>query len=193
MESIMTNTELNENFTIQGDNDQSIQFLLKKNESIVCKKSVFHYSSSQNLEETQYYKILEVKESQKDKTTNNNNNLGILLKNPNLIRLKNSNNFFEYVGLYNSGKIVTINPFLYNELFIRYDTLIGFTDSIELYENKQITRMLYKFQYHENLFNTENRFYMIHSGKSKQISEFKLSDYNLLKEYVFLSSESKNN
>jgi hypothetical protein len=202
MESIIANLELNDNFTITGEKDQVLQLLLKKNESIICKKNDIYYLSSNMIEETQYYKILSVKEKNLNThSTENQNqdkhahpiNLGVQLKNSNLVRLKNVKNNFEYVGLYNAGKILTINPFIYKELFIRYDTLLAFTDSIEFYENKQITKILYKFQYHENLFNPENIFYQVHSTKLKDdsIEKFSLSDYHLMKEHVFLCSESK--
>jgi hypothetical protein len=188
----MSNLEISDNFTITGDKDQVLQILLKKNESIICKKANFYYSATNSIEETQYYKILEVKEKN-SKEVGESKSLGVRLGNPALVRLKNVNNFFEYVGIYNGGKIVTINPFLYKELFIRYDSLLAFTDSIEFYENKQVTRMLYKFQYHETFFNTENRFYQIHSSKLKHdgVERFTLADYQYLKEFVFLTSESK--
>jgi hypothetical protein len=191
MENLMSNLEINDNFTITGDKDQVIQFLLKKNESIICKKANFYYSATSSLEETQYNKILALKEKNKEKDEKTKN-LGIRLTNSSLVRLKNTNNFFEYIGIYNGGKIITINPLLYKQLFIRYDTLLAFTDSIEFYENKQVTRMVYKFQYHENLFSTENRFYQVYSTKVKEgVEKFNLSDYPYLKEFVFLCSESK--
>jgi hypothetical protein len=192
METLIANLEINDNYTITGEKDQVVQLLLKKNEGIICKKQNIYYLSSNQMEETQYSKIVSMKEKNKDKDKHDHPCPGIQLQNSNLVRLKNTKNNFEYIGIYNGGKVMTINPFLYKELFIRYDTLLAFTDTLELYEDRKITRMLYRFQYHDNIFSTDNRFYQVYSTKQKgeSIDKFTLSDYHYLKEHVFLCSES---
>src|SRR5690606_16383290 len=98
------------------------------------------YYLSPNLEQTEYNKIINIKEKE---NSDKKDLPGTLIKNSNLVKLKNTKSNFEYIGLYNGGKIMQINPFLYKDLFIRYDSLVAFTDNIELYENRSISRSIY--------------------------------------------------
>jgi hypothetical protein len=101
--------ELQNNATIMGEKDQLLQIILKKNDSIVIKKQNLYYFSSPDLEETLFIK----------KTSSNDESIikiGKRVRNDNLVKLRNLNNNFEYVGVYNGGKsklfLYILNNFL---------------------------------------------------------------------------------
>ena len=97
MDYVFRSIEVQNNSTIIGESDQVLQVILKRNDSINFKKKNLHYLSSPYLEETLHYK----KTSPNDEEINR---IGCRVKDNNLIRLKNSENNFAYVGLVNSGK-----------------------------------------------------------------------------------------
>ena len=182
MENVLNNLEINNNYTIIGDKDQVLQILLKKNESVICKKNILYYLSSDEMESIEYHKVNTI--------TQEKERPGVLYKNSNLVRLKNIKNAFEYIGLLNGGKVMKVIPLLYKDLFIRYDSLIAFSDSIELYDIKDVTNSVYRFKHNDNFINADNKFLLLHSKKSLELDKFSVADYHYLKDYVFLSSES---
>ena len=98
----IANSDFNENCSIIGEKDQVLQILLKKLDSIVIKKQCLYYMSSTKLEEIYFYNrnnALPVDNQQDLK------NIGNILRDNNLIRLKNKNSNFEYVGISNGGNI----------------------------------------------------------------------------------------
>jgi hypothetical protein len=96
MEYLCRNIELQNNSYIIGEKDQVLQIILKLNDSIIFKKTSLHYLSTTNLEEMAYYK----KSSSNDEEINK---IGKRVTDKILIRLKNLENNFAYLGLSNHG------------------------------------------------------------------------------------------
>jgi hypothetical protein len=96
MEYLCRNIEINNNTSIIGERDQTLQVILKKNDSIVLKKQNLQYMSSEALEETLF---------SKKKSTNEEKivKLGKRINDNNLVKLKNINSNFEYIGLFQGG------------------------------------------------------------------------------------------
>lgn len=86
-----------------------------------------------------------------------------------------------------------IIPLLYNDLFIRFDCLIAFSDSLDLIEVPEVKTKIERFHKPDHLFQKDHKYYMVYSYKSKEkeIDHFSITDYPLLKEYVYLTNESK--
>ncbi len=97
MEYLCRNLEINNNSSIIGEKDQLLQIVLKKCDSIVTKKANVQYLSSENIEETLFSKK---KSSNQEKISK----IGKRVNDNNLIRLKNINNNFEYIGIYQGGR-----------------------------------------------------------------------------------------
>lgn len=184
MENLLNNLDTTSNYSIIGDKDQTLQILLKKNDSVVCKKQNLYYFSSDKLETIEYHRLNSITPIAEQP--------GLLYKDNNLIRLKNTKNNFDYIGLLNSGKLMKIVPMLYKDLFIRYDTVVAFSEGLELYDIKDITSKVKRFQYHDLIYNVENKFLLLHSKKNLEMEKYTLTDYHHMKDYLFLSSESKN-
>src|SRR5690348_3376786 len=100
MEYVCRNMELQNNASIIGDKDQILQIVLKKNDSIVLNKQNLYYFSSPDLEESLSYKKNSTLEEQLNK-------IGRRVKNDNLVKIRNIQNNFEYVGIYNGGRCKT--------------------------------------------------------------------------------------
>lgn len=200
MNEISKNLELYDNFTILGgEKDQVLQFILKNNKGIVTKRHHVHYRSS-SLEETLFTKKIDLVHH-KEKTTELDTKHYKKIKDDKLIRFKNTKMTFEYIGIANGGifwlkkgKIMKIHPILYNNLFIRYDKLLAFSDNIELYENPKISKSISTFCRKDALLLRDNRFYMIYAEKLKVVSNenISLAEYQYTKDYVFLNSDCKN-
>lgn len=182
MENISNNLEINENFHIIGEKDQVLQLILKRNDSVICKKPNIYYLSSHDLEEISYSKL----------QANADTNIGTRIKDSRLVKIKNKANTFEYIGIYNGGRIMKIIPFIYKDLFIRFDCLIAHSENIELLEVKEIRTALQKFHKNDGFIFKDHRFYMVHSMKLKHvdIDNFGVSDYHYIRDYLFLSNES---
>jgi hypothetical protein len=97
MEYLCRNMELQNNSAIIGEKDQILQVILKKNDSVVFKKTSLQYLSSSSLEETVFSK----KSSPNDEAFNK---IGKRVTDNNLVRLKNLDNNFAYVGIGSQGK-----------------------------------------------------------------------------------------
>jgi hypothetical protein len=86
-----------------------------------------------------------------------------------------------------------IIPMLYNDLFVRYDCLIAFSDSIDLLEVPEVKTKIERFHKPDHLFQKDHKFYMVYSYKLKEkepIESFSITDYPILKEFVYLSNDS---
>ena len=105
MENFCTNLEIYEHSSIIGDKDQVLQVMLKKGDSIVCKKQSLYYMSSTQMEEVIYHKKNLLLGSQQRIDDIMKKEGGTHVKDNNLINLKNNKNSFEYLGLFNGGKI----------------------------------------------------------------------------------------
>jgi hypothetical protein len=182
MENVLHNLDINSNYSIIGEKDQALQIVLKKNDSIVCKKQNLYYFSSDSIESIEYHRLNSI--------TPITERPGVLLKDNSLIRLKNTKNNFDYVGLLNNGKLMKVIPMLYKDLFIRYDSLVAFSDGVELYNVKEVTSKVKRFQFFDYIYNADNKFVLVHTKKNSEIDKFTFTDYQILKDYLFVSSES---
>ena len=138
MEKVLNSTNDNtQSISIYGDNNQVFQIVLKTNDTVMVNSNYIAYTSSPTLEEVPYYEVnsLLPVENQFDKTQNK-------IKNKQIIRLKNISNTFEYVGLTKGGKIMKISPLLYNNLYVRIDSLIAFSESIDLFEDSEYQKKI---------------------------------------------------
>ncbi len=117
MENIYKDLEFKENFTILGDSNQALQYVLKKGESIITKSSNVSYEST-DIETTPY-----ILPKEKEKSTQK-----IYFTDSNLVKLQNTKTSFAYTGLsIGNGKIMKILPLLYNGIFVRYDDILAFS------------------------------------------------------------------
>ena len=173
-----------ENYSILGDKDQVLQILLKNDEGIITKKQNIAYSSK-NLEEYLYDKINEnniLKENEiKDK--------GKLIKDPNLVYLKNKQMNFEFVALYNQGKLLKISPFLYKDLAVRFDRVLGFSKNIDLLENKDISNRINQFNKKQLYFENKNIYCLVNSNND-QFEKLCFNDILNKRDYLFITSQS---
>lgn len=183
MENVLHNLDINNNYSIIGEKDQALQIVLKKNDSIVCKKQNLYYFSSDNIESIEHHRLNSI--------TPITERPGNLHKDNSLVRLKNTKNNFDYVGLLNSGKLMKIIPMLYKDLFIRYDTLVAFSEGVELYDIKDVSSKVKRYQFFDYIYNTDNKFLLVHTKKNTDLDKFTITDYQILKDYIFVSSESR--
>ncbi len=85
-----------------------------------------------------------------------------------------------------------INPIVYNDLFVRFDCLLAFTDDLELIDVNDMRNKIQKFHVAHNLLHKDHKFYMIQSEKlkEKQLDQFSLGDYPSIKGLLYLTNES---
>jgi hypothetical protein len=189
MDQITHSLEFAENCQIIGDKDQMLQVIFRKNDSITFKKQNLHFCS--NILETGIYHQKSSFHTQQEGNKNDLTNYRV--RDNNLLRVKNNSNAFCYIGLYSGGKIMKILPFLYHDLFIRYDCLLAFTDGLELLEIKEISNKINKYQSSDNFIHKDHKFYQIFSNKFSNNFDFdrvSIGDYHHIKEYCYLSNES---
>jgi len=185
MDSIYKDLEFNENFSIIGDNEnQILQIVLKKGDSIITKNSNIPYESS-DIESVPYTLT-------KDKENNTSKKY---ITESSLIKVQNVKTSFSYVGLsIGHGKIMKILPLLYNGLFVRYEDILAFSSSIYLVNNSEVNREMISFAKPSTLNFPDYRnyiFYQIDSPLDVNNSfNFQLTDYKNLKSYLFLQNKS---
>ena len=132
MENFISSSFEFPSINVIGDGIQSLQVVLKKNESLIINSQYLSYVYSMNLQETQYNKINNLIPNSNDNKANNTN----------YIRLKNINNTIEYIGLSHLGKIIKINPLLYKDLIIREDCILCFSESLNLINDNEINKKI---------------------------------------------------
>ena len=166
-------------FCVVGNNIQSLQIVLKYYEGLIINSQYLTYVSSNLLEETQYSKINNLINSYNQKANCNN-----------YIRLKNKNNSIEYIGLTHLGKIIKINPLLYNDLIIREDSILCFNETLNLIEDDEIKKRINDSVNNQSFFNLmfqKKNFYLLKKSQSEK--ENLLSDIkSLLKDFIYISS-----
>ena len=183
MDNIYKDLEFNENFSIIGDNEnQVIQFVLKKGESIITKSNNIPYESTK-IEATPY--VLP-----KDKE---NSNLKKYVTDSNLVKIQNLKTSFSYVGLScGQGKIMKILPLIYNGIFVRYEDILAFSPTIFLVNNQEVNKEIISYS---SLSFPDYRnfvFYQIDASMDLNSSfNFKIADYKNLKSFLFLQNKSK--
>jgi hypothetical protein len=86
-----------------------------------------------------------------------------------------------------------IHPILYNNLFIRFDCLLAFTDDIELVDVNDTRNRIQRFHVPDNIVQRDHRFYMVQSEKLKEndLEQFSITDYPAIKACLYLNNESK--
>ena len=177
-----------ENYNIIGDKEQVLQILLKSDESIITKKQYIAYSSKNldeyNLDLINKNNILKQNEL-KDK--------GNLISDSNLTFIKNKQMGFEYIGLFNIGKIVKIIPNLYKDVVINYEKCVAFSKNIDLLEKNEISKKIKPFLVNINralpYYINQNRYCYV-SFNNDPIEKLLTNDMLNKREYIFLSSPS---
>ena len=124
-----------DSYSIIGEESQTIHMILHKNDKININKNYLISASSEELIENLYknvdYIIIPGSKRELNKDLERVNH-------PAIVNLKNLNGNNEYISLSNGGKIMKIIPSLYNNLYIRLDSLLAFNNGIELYTDKKI-------------------------------------------------------
>ncbi len=180
---------LSENYTIIGEKDQILQLLLKNDEGIITRQQNIAYSSK-NLDEYLYYKINENNVLKQNELKNK----GKLIHDPNLVYIKNKQMNFEYIGIYNHGRIIKILPFLYKELVVNYERVLAFSKNVDLVENNEITKRIKPFMSYNPLrpfkyYVNPNRYCLIISNNDP-FEKLYFNDVLNKRDYVFLSTQS---
>jgi hypothetical protein len=86
-----------------------------------------------------------------------------------------------------------INPILYNDIFIRYDCLLAFTDHLDLIDDLEMKNKITQFHLPDGLIYKDHKFYMVRSEKIKEkdLNNFTIGDYAAYKELLYLTNDSK--
>jgi hypothetical protein len=84
-----------------------------------------------------------------------------------------------------------IQPLLYNDLFVRYDCLLAFSDTVDLSDDRETRNRIESFHKSDALINKDHKFYLIKNKRKGGLENFQFTDFNLVKDYVYLNSESK--
>ena len=177
---------------IIGDNQQGIQFLLNHGESIIINSETISYFSSK-LDENEITKkqaieeLTEEADKIKNKEINNYSYLGLgtpsKLTKKEFVKFSNFSKELQYIGVSSNGRIMTLNPLLYDHLFINIHNIIAYTQGISLFLfQSMMTKMKFDFLKIPNaeFFN----FYLM--GLNNQVNNG-VTDYQRL----YLQSESK--
>ena len=199
-------------FSIIGSESQTIQIILKKHEKININKNYLISASSDELREIIYNKMNQI--LSRNSQENSNNNLK-KVNNESIVNLKNNKSNIEYLCLSRGGKIMIINPSFYNNLYIKFDSLLAFNNGIELYLDKSKNKKLDTFFFYRNLlrrnnfgrniysydFPSEAEFYLIkpklnlnininkQNENIQDLSSFIFDKNNLINDLVFISGK----
>ena len=199
-------------FSIIGSESQTIQIILKKHEKININKNYLISASSDELREIIYNKMNQI--LSRNSQENSNNNLK-KVNNESIVNLKNNKSNIEYLCLSRGGKIMIINPSFYNNLYIKFDSLLAFNNGIELYLDKSKNKKLDTFFFYRNLlrrnnfgrniysydFSSEAEFYLIkpklnlnininkQNENIQDLSSFIFDKNNLINDLVFISGK----
>ena len=163
-----------------GTESCTIQLVLNRNDKININKRYILYASSENLDEIPYKSTDSLIKSNTISKLFPQNKSQILDKvnNPLIVRLKNANKNIEYIGLTRGGKIMTIHPILYNNLYVRLDTVLAFNEGTELYEDYEMSKRINKI-FCKNIFN-------------RKLVDYFSNDYNQ-KKFCLLKTKINNN
>ena len=202
-----------DSYTIIGEESQTIQIVLHKNEKININKKYLLSASSQDLKENIYKNnnIISIPDS------NNESNKDLKkVDSPLIINLKNINSNLEYICLSNGGKIMKIIPSFYNNLYLRLDCILAFNNGIDLYSNKKIDdemniilktyffsqnniRYLLKNNYPINNLEIKRQFCLVKTKLNNEIeinnfenleNSFIYNKNNLINDMIFISGKS---
>ena len=202
-----------DSYTIIGEESQTIQIVLHKNEKININKKYLLSASSQELKENIYKNINLI--SIPDSNNESDKDLK-KVDSPLIINLKNINSNFEYICLSNGGKIMKIIPSFYNNLYLRLDCILAFNNGIDLYSNKKIddemniilktyffsqdnVRYLLKNNYQINNIEIKRQFCLLKTKLNNEIeinnfenleNSFIYNKNNLINDMIFISGKS---
>ncbi|CAG9321975.1 unnamed protein product [Blepharisma stoltei] len=138
MEEILKKDQYN--FSVFGDNDQSLQLILLQNQTVYTQIQNIVYASGK-------LSIKKIKENCWTKISNFFSSK--MLYN---YRIKNRKGAIEYAGLSKStgGKIIAINPEVIGDSIItRSNAILAYTDGVEMQEKKEMIIFLQKEDWKE--------------------------------------------
>ena len=142
-----------DSYSIIGSESQTIYIILKKNEKININKKYLVSASSNELREVIYYKM----NSSYIQNSNENSNKKLQrVDSPSIINLKNTKSYIEYICLSKGGKIMTINPYLYDGLYIKLDSLIAFNNGVDIFSDDDKNTKLNTFYFYRNIIKRNN-------------------------------------
>ena len=142
-----------DSYTIIGTESQIIHIILNKNEKININKKYLVSASSNELREVIYNKInSSYIENSKENTDKNLQKVDC----PSIINLKNTKSNIEYLCLSKGGKIMTINPYLYDDLYIKLDSIIAFNNGVDIYTDDDKNKKLNTFYLYRNIIKRNN-------------------------------------
>ena len=187
--------------------DSNLQIILTKNDNIIVNKKYIVNSSSYHLEETIYKNVNSLLFY-----GNVNNDMEKKVFDINLVRLKNKNDTFEYIGLKKGNQVMKIIPFLYKNFFIRNDCILAFHENLllinppkeimNIMSYEKLIFMLRKitFQSYQkgNVYAESKDFYYCKKKENKDLNlninntNNLISDLSLMKEFIYFSSSSNN-
>lgn len=204
-----------ESYSIIGQESQTLHIILRKNEKININKYYLISASSDELNENIYKNIDFISIPNTLKASDKNLKK---VDSPEIVNLKNKNENIEYISLGKGGKIMTIIPSFYNNLYIRLDSLLAFNNGIELYTDNELDKELNKilrnnffnynfdrfFQRNRNYlfltnFETKKQFCLIKTKLNNEIEEdnfnnlahsFLFNKNNSINDFVFISGKN---
>ena len=142
-----------DSYSIIGSESQIIHIILNKNEKININKKYLISASSNELREVIYNKI---NSSNIENSKENSDKKLQKVDCPFIINLKNTKSNIEYLCLSKGGKIMTINPYLYDDLYIKLDSIIAFNNGVDVYTDDDKNKKLNTFYFYRNLIKRNN-------------------------------------
>ena len=199
-----------DSYSIIGSESQTIYIILKKNEKININKKYLVSASSNELREVTYNKM----NSSYIQSSNENSNKKLQrVDSPSIINLKNTKSNIEYICLSKGGKIMTINPYLYDGLYIKLDSLIAFNNGVDIFSDDDKNTKLNTFYFYRNIIKrnnlrrnlilkiedlSQNQYYLIkpkmkfnlNDTTEQNLSSFIFPKDNKISDLIFISGNS---
>ena len=200
-----------DSYSIIGEESQTIQIILNKNEKININKKYLISASSEDITENLYKNVDFITLPGAERVNKDLQKVD----NPQIVNLKNKNANIEYVSLSRGGKIMKIMPSFYNDLYIRLDSLLAFNNGIELYTDRKIDEDTKFFRYkylipnyiHKlsrtnlllNNYDNQRQFCLIKTKLNNEFEEnnfdnlvnsFLFNKTNLINDMVFISGKN---
>ena len=200
-----------DSYSIIGEESQTIQIILNKNEKININKKYLISASSEDITENLYKNVDFITLPGSERVNKDLQKVD----NPQIVNLKNKNANIEYVSLSRGGKIMKIMPSFYNDLYIRLDSLLAFNNGIELYTDRKIDEDTKFFRYkyfipnyiHKlsrtnlllNNYDNQRQFCLIKTKLNNEFEEnnfdnlvnsFFFNKTNLINDMVFISGKN---
>ena len=156
--------------------NSNLQIVLTKNDNIIVNKKFIVNSSSNHLDEVIYKNVNSLLYYDNEK-----NEMEKKVYDLNLVKLKNKNDNYEYIGLKKGNQIMKIITFLHSNFLIRNDCILAFHENIllitppkEILLNLSYEKLLFmlkKIQFisyqNGNLFSETKDFYYLKKNYEK--------------------------